>query len=51
MHMLQLAYNANCHSHAIEYSRFYLDVINQDEDFSWQDGEPGTQVPQHSISS
>ena len=51
MHMLQLAYNANCHSHAIEYSRFYLDVINQDEDFSWQDGEPGLQVPQHSISS
>eukprot|EP00891_Asterochloris_glomerata_P001259 jgi/Astpho2/1259/fgenesh1_pg.00023_%23_17_t len=35
--MLQLAYNANCHSHAIEYSRFYLDVINQDKDFSWQD--------------
>ena len=40
--MLQLAYDANCHSHAIEYSRFYLDVINQDEDFSWQDGELST---------
>ena len=42
MRMLQLAYDANCHSYAIEYSHVYLDVMNQDEDCMWQDGEPST---------